>query len=78
MATKSALTLIEGNIYTVTNWSDDKPRKKMQVTIRKVGSDYVTAETKTSFHNGYRSQTHIGLSTWSMSLVNEWTWTEVA
>lgn len=70
--------IIEGETYIVTNYIADEPRKKMQVTISKVTSEYVTAETKVVTNNGYRKQTHIGLSVWPASLIAEWTFVEVS
>lgn len=70
------ITLSEGKTYIVTNYIADEPRKKMQVSIIKVASDYVTAETKVVSNNGYRKQTHIGLSVWPASLIAGWTFVE--
>lgn len=70
--------IIEGETYIVTKYMIDEPRKKMQVTIIKVTDEYVTAETKVVESNGYRKQTHIGLSTWPASLIAEWTFVEVS
>lgn len=70
------ITLSEGKTYIVTNYIADEPRKKMLVSVIKVGSDYVTAETKVVSNNGYRKQTHIGLSVWPASLIAGWTFVE--
>jgi len=76
--TINASDIIEGETYIVTKYMIDEPRKKMQVTIIKVTAEYVTAETKVVQSNGYRKQTHIGLSVWPTSLIAEWTFNEVS
>lgn len=72
--TINSTDIIEGETYIVTNYVIDEPRKKMQVTIRKVTSEYVTAETKVVFNK----TAHISLATWPASLIAEWTFVEVS